>query len=163
MKIHRIKYLMFNYVIYMIEYLTQILMHYKLIGWYSDHLCEKVDFDIFMKIAENTSRYTLCILFIVIAYFGKFIRFQRKNFKRNAVSILKIFISFMFFNLGWATAWANIAAACENSELTKYLSEEMDVKSRLILCVLCIIYIIWGEKIHRMLHSLKQKIFKGDV
>jgi len=124
-------------------------------------LREKVDFDIFMKIAENTSRYTLCILFIVIACFGNFIRFQRKNFKGNAVSILKIFISCMFFKLGWATAVANMAAACEDSELTKYLSEEMDVKSRLILCVLCIIYIIWGEKIHRVIYSLKQKISKA--
>ena len=165
MKIRRIKYLMFNYVIAVLEFLHVYVLKDIVSDYY-----EKIykDYQICIEKLIQTDYiifFIISIILITLICLGKFIIFKKKALKNNLINLVKLLLSFLWnlFFIGWSYCISishnlDIAHGLKPFSAKDDLIASNNFKFSIFLCVFCIIYIIWGEKIHNLFYTLKQKI-----
>ena len=144
MKMRLIKYIMFNYVIAILEfinvfYLWDLSLEY-LYRTYGD-----------IKSENDISAYIrypiLFLLLIFIAYMGKFIVFKKKARKENLISVAMILISVLWLVFMKVLSYAVLICSMLNWEM--HDDDDINIRFMIVSCIICVIYIIFGERIHK--------------
>lgn len=144
MKIRRIKYIMFNYVIAILEFINEFYLSHLITDWFY-----KIYPGIDMSTRYSASAYMrhsiLFILLIFIAYSGKFIIFRKKDRKGNLISVAKILISciWLCFMQGFSMAAWFVSMTEEDA------FQDINIRFMIVSCIICVVYIIFGERIHK--------------
>lgn len=141
MKIRLIKYIMFNYIIAVLEFINVFYIWRPSIHWF-----EKIYVDLDIHTYEKISAYMrypiLFLLLIFIAYMGKFIVFKKKARKGILIGVAMILISVLwlvFMKVLSYSMWID-------SMLNWKMHDDINIGFMIISCVACSLYIIFRRK-----------------